>query len=129
VALSDLPDADVRHLASLAALRNDVEREAVMAAIGEMAVSDRFETPRDRNPTSTAEAATSGLDYAGIIRKTVEEALEQPREPVDHESTAIYKTQLQKGGRIAVPEAEIRALDLDPGDTLQVELFKIADGE
>lgn len=38
---------------------------------------------------------------------------------------AVYKTQLQKGGRVAVPDAEIEALDLEPGDTLQVTLYEV----
>lgn len=45
--------------------------------------------------------------------------------PVDHERTAIFKARLQKGGRVSVPEPEIEALDVDPGDLLQVRLRKV----
>jgi len=45
--------------------------------------------------------------------------------PGDSREKAVYKTQLQKGGRVAVPDAEIEALGLDPGDTLQVVLYPV----
>lgn len=45
--------------------------------------------------------------------------------PGDTRSKAVYKTQLQKGGRIAVPDAEIEALGLEPGDTLQVVVYPV----
>jgi hypothetical protein len=36
------------------------------------------------------------------------------------ERNAIYKTKLQKGSRVAVPEAEIETLGIEDGQTLQV---------
>ena len=45
--------------------------------------------------------------------------------PGDSQEKAVYKTQLQKGGRVAVPDTEIESLDLEPGDTLQVVLYKV----
>lgn len=39
--------------------------------------------------------------------------------------TAIYKANLQKGGRIIVPDAEIGALGLEPGDSLQVLVYPV----
>lgn len=45
--------------------------------------------------------------------------------PDDAREKAVYKTQLQKGGRVAVPDTEMEALGLDPGDTLQVVLYPV----
>ena len=45
---------------------------------------------------------------------------------VDHfQQTAIYKSKLQKGGRIAVPEVEMETIGIEPGDALQVILHPI----
>jgi hypothetical protein len=41
------------------------------------------------------------------------------------ERNAVYKTKLQKGGRIVVPDAEIETLELEDGDTLQVVLTPV----
>ncbi len=46
-------------------------------------------------------------------------------DPTDSDRKSVYKTQLQKGGRIAVPDPEIEALGLDPGDTLQVVVYPV----
>ncbi len=46
-------------------------------------------------------------------------------DPADSDRKSVYKTQLQKGGRIAVPDPEIEALGLDPGDTLQVVIYPV----
>lgn len=41
------------------------------------------------------------------------------------QQTAIYKSKLQKGGRIAVPEVEMETIGIEPGDALQVILHPI----
>jgi hypothetical protein len=47
--------------------------------------------------------------------------------PGDTGGKAVYKTQLQKGGRVAVPDAEVETLGVEPGDTLQVIVFPVED--
>lgn len=45
------------------------------------------------------------------------------------ERNAVYKTKLQKGGRIVVPDAEIETLGLEDGDTLQVVLTPVGNNQ
>lgn len=45
------------------------------------------------------------------------------------ERNAIYKTKVQKAGRVAIPEAELEVLGLEGGETVQVILFPIGDEE
>ena len=39
--------------------------------------------------------------------------------------TAMFKTTVQSGGRISIPEAEREALDIDDGDLVQVIIIPI----
>lgn len=41
------------------------------------------------------------------------------------ERNAVFKTKVQSGGRISVPEAEREALGINEGDIIQVVLFKV----
>lgn len=99
-------------------------REAREAAAGMENLGDRIEA-----------AVEAQLDHLG---EHLEHALgpgpAEPPEPTtsgviigpdDTREKAVYKTQLQKGGRVAVPDTEIEALDLAPGDTLQVVLYPV----
>lgn len=42
---------------------------------------------------------------------------------------AIYKTKVQKSGRVAIPEAEMETLDLQGGEVVQVILFPLRENE
>lgn len=79
-------------------------------------------------------AVESQLAHVGDhIEHALGEGLEPPEPPTpgvvidpdDAREKAVYKTQLQKGGRVAVPDTEIEALGLNPGDTLQVVLYPV----
>jgi hypothetical protein len=81
---------------------------------------------------AAVEAQLEGV--AESIERSFGDATPEPQEPPAHGVTigpgdtsekAVYKTQLQKGGRVAVPDAEMDALGLEPGDTLQVVLYPV----
>jgi len=42
---------------------------------------------------------------------------------------AIYKTKVQKAGRVAIPEAEQETLGLDGGQTVQIIMFPIGNSK
>lgn len=43
------------------------------------------------------------------------------------ENTAVYKARVQSGNRIVIPDIEMELLDMNPGDSVRVRLFKVAD--
>lgn len=45
------------------------------------------------------------------------------------ERNAIYKTNVQQAGRVAIPEAEMDTLGLEGGETVQVILFPIGEND
>jgi hypothetical protein len=99
-------------------------REARETASGLENLGDRIEA-----------AVEDQLEHVGEhLERSLEAGLGDPPEPSapgvvigpdDAREKAVYKTQLQKGGRVAVPDTEIEALDLEPGDTLQVVLYPL----
>lgn len=44
---------------------------------------------------------------------------------VDPMSTAVFKTRVQSGGRISIPDAEREALDIEEGDLVQTFVIPI----
>lgn len=45
---------------------------------------------------------------------------------VDPDTQAVFKTVLGEDGEVTIPEAEIRALDLDEGELLQIIAYSLA---
>lgn len=85
-------------------------------------LGDRIE----RSVEASLEAVAQDLERAfGARSRQSPESSGVTVAPGDTDRKAVYKTQLQKGGRVAVPDTEIEALDLAPGDTLQVVLYPV----
>ena len=99
-------------------------QEAREAARGMEDLGDRIEAAVEAQLSHLGEHLEHALDpgLAGLPEPTVPGVVIGPD---DTHEKAVYKTQLQKGGRVAVPDTEIEALDLEPGDALQVVLYPV----
>jgi hypothetical protein len=52
---------------------------------------------------------------------------QQTSQSIDPDTQAVFKTVLGEDGEVTIPEAEIRALDLDEGELLQIIAYSLAD--
>jgi hypothetical protein len=43
--------------------------------------------------------------------------------------SAVFKTRVQSGGRISIPDAEREALDIDEGDIVQTVVIPLSKGD
>jgi len=77
---------------------------------GEEAVERQMEL--FRRFLSTGPAGSAGLDGLGDLGSVGTDA-------------AVFKTRVQSGGRISIPDAEREALDIDEGDIVQAVIVPI----
>ena len=110
-------------------LADDFERESAVAAAVEQ-FRRHPEPNSDTTPVSEDGRGERSLNWETVGREVADAVVaDLTSGPVDHDRTAIFKTRLQKGGRVSVPEPEIDALGVVPGDLLQVQLRKVEENE
>lgn len=64
------------------------------------------------------------------LRENVEELARRTGSAVDiARGKAVFKAKVIEGGRVTIPEAERESLEIGIGDTAQVSLEKIGEGE
>lgn len=99
--------------------RDDIVARAVEESRPIGASNEPIQTDGGSNHDSSRDWELIGREVAEAVVSDITGG------PIDHERTAVFKTRLQKGGRISVPEPELEALGLTPGDLLQIRLQKL----
>jgi hypothetical protein len=81
----------------------------------EEAIDRQMDLYRRMLAASTGSARRSSPDLSDLSRASMD--------------TAVFKTRVQSGGRISIPDAEREALGIDEGDLVQAFIIPIPKGD
>ncbi|WP_435147054.1 hypothetical protein [Halobaculum sp. P14] len=111
-------------------LHRAVRPESAPAAQSEAAASGSHGRPASAGGDEAAGGRPRGASAPRRHRRGGGETDTSPGVAgVDHESEAVFKATLREDGSVSVPEPERSVLGLDAGETVQVQVHRVADAD